>query len=109
MEKLAEMDFFSKLLNYTNCFSQGYFPKYDGWDFTEHLFPTLANNLGGKVYGLAGWHSDKSQWYGNYKKFPMRWKPELTIKDNYPEASIMHPVKNTDHPLRRFHREKRNG
>lgn len=105
IENLMEMDYFNKFLNMTNSFAKGFFPHYDGYDITEHLMPSLAANLGGKVAQLASFTERLNRWNGNYQKYPLRFRPELD--EMFTSASIMHPVKNYDNPLRVFHREKR--
>ena len=108
MEKLSELDFFNKLINISGHFTEGYFPSYDGYDLSEHLYPTLATHLGGDIGSFASWNQVTRTWSGSYSKFPMRWQPELDpIKENFKEASILHPIKKIDHPLRIYHREKR--
>lgn len=110
IKKLTEEKFFDKFLSATNEFTQGYFPDYEeqgGYDFGEHLYPTLANYYGGSVGQFAVWNQFLEQWNGTqFKKYPMRWKPEITWEDNFSEAVIMHPLKEqTD--LRMFHANKR--
>jgi hypothetical protein len=109
LRKLKEVDFFNKFLLYTNGFTDGFFPGYEeqgGYDFGEHLYPTLAAHYGGGVKQLAGWNAVFEQWQGNFQKYPMRWKPELNWNDNFHNASIMHPVKEYA-DIRWFHRTKR--
>ncbi len=109
LRKLRDDNFFDRFLMYTNDFSNGHFPdckEEDVWDFGEFLYPTLAGYYGGKIKGMAYWHQRLEQWQGQFKKYPMRWKPELTWEDNSGYASIMHPLKeNMD--LRWFHKIKR--
>jgi len=115
IHKLRDIGFFEKFLYLTNDFQEGFFPEYTGTsvtssgghDFTEHLYPTLAHHFGGKVDGLAGWSSNFNLWRGNFKKYPMRWRPDLEEHEDFPEASIMHPLKTADHPLRTIHRIRR--
>ena len=106
MEKLQEIDFFERFLFLTNQFSPGVFPAYEGYDISEHLYPTLCRYFGGAVGVFATW--DHSKWHGAYRYFPMRWRPELDPEtENFEEASIMHPLKKLSHPIREFHRERR--
>jgi len=106
MNKLKEIDFFSRFLFLTNNFSDGFFPSYQGYDISEHLYPTLCRHFGGNVGVFATW--DNGDWHGAFEYFPMRWKPELDPEqEGFPHASIMHPLKTYDHPLREFHRERR--
>jgi hypothetical protein len=112
IKKLKEINFFERFLYLTNDFSQGYFPGYEeqgGYDLTEHLYPTLASHFGGKVAQFAAWSRKEGKWAGgNFGKYPFRFQPELHPEEHYPEAVIMHPLKGYDHPVREFHRKKRN-
>ena len=110
IKKLKQIDFFNRFLAYTNDFSEGFFPFYEiqgGYDFGEHLYPTLAKHYGGGIKEFSYWHQNFAHWNGDFKKYPLRWKPELTWEDNFKEASIMHPVKAYD-AIRWFHRVNRN-
>lgn len=111
IKKLYSIDFFSKFLNWTNIFSKGYFPGYEeqgGYDIAEHLYPTLAHHYGGKVEQFATWHSRFGLWGGNFRKYPMRWKPEIDPRLEYfRESSIIHPIKKLDHPIRQLNKIKR--
>jgi hypothetical protein len=110
IRKLIEVDFFNNFLFCTNEFSEGFFPGYEeqgGYDFGEHLYPTLASHYGGEVGQFAKWNQIFEQWQGDFKHYPMRWKPELQLTENFHEASIMHPVKKNSE-LRWFHQVKRN-
>lgn len=109
LNTLNRIGFFDRFLGMTNEFNEGYFPDYEeqgGYDFGEHLYPTMAAELGGTVGQFAYWNQFLDQWGGNFQKYPMRWKPEIAWKENYPTASILHPVKESD--LRWFHRCLRN-
>lgn len=107
--KLEEIDFFDKFLFYTNPFSKGFFPKYNGYDLSEELYPSLAKALGGDCMGLSYWDEYKKNWFGNHKKFPVRFRPSLEEKDLHKETSIMHPIKQYDHPIRKQCRRVRDG
>ncbi len=107
MDALAKDDFFDRLLWYTNDFSKGYFPFYNGYDIAEHLFPTLAVHYGGKVAGYARYDQVTNKWEGPANIYPMRWKPDIGLDDPYKEASILHPLKGMNNPVRTYHREKR--
>jgi len=110
IRKLKEINFFDTFLTFTNEFTEGHFPDYaeqGGYDFGEHLYPTLANHLGGSVAQFAYWNQLLEQWGGQqFKKYPLRWKPEINWDDNFNEASILHPIKNGS-DLRWFHACKR--
>jgi hypothetical protein len=102
--KLVEIDFFDRFLFLTNEFPDGFFPAYTGYDISEHLYPTLCRHFGGNVGVFATW-DDQEKWHGSYQYFPMRWKPELD--EIYEDASILHPVKEFSHPIRKRQRERR--
>jgi hypothetical protein len=113
IKKCIEENFFERFLYYTNDFTQGFFPGYHGgaaWDLTEHMMPTLAKHWGGKVTQFAKWCQTTRTWIGgNYKRYPIRWKPDLfLVEHEYLQAAIMHPLKSYNHPIREYHREKRN-
>ena len=105
------------------------------FDLSEELIPTLAYYLGGKIGSLSFWgdgstHPHKAivganrmpttsqtamddsthnslGWYGNYRKYPVRWRPDLNSNENFIESAIMHPLKTYDHPIRQYHRHRR--
>jgi hypothetical protein len=109
IKKLNEINFFDTFLKEVSIFKNGYFPDCDEqnvYDIGENLYPTLAFHLGGKLKQFACWNQTFNHWTGNFKEYPMRWRPELTFEDNYPEACILHPVKNTS-GLRQFHKTLR--
>ena len=107
IKKLKEINFFDRFLNMTNSFSEGFFPFYDGYDLSEHLYPTLCRHFGGNV-GVFAHYDEDQKWHGAYEYFPIRWRPELDpTTENFPNASIMHPIKSYDHPIRVLHRERR--
>lgn len=113
MEKLVDRDFFNNFLLYTNDFTKGDYPGYFGYDVSEHMYPTLARALGGNIGVFASWNKENSEWHGNYTRYPMRWQPVIGEEENYPEATLIHPLKSMDHPLRQFYKglrenEKRN-
>ena len=106
IRRLLVEDFFERFLFYTNSFSQDYFPGYTGYDFSEHLYPTLATHYGGKIGGLVWWNEKTSVWEGNFSRYRLRWQPEL---DFFAGASFYHPLKSFHHPIRNLYREIRNG
>ena len=108
--KLHELNFYERFLNLTNDFPRDFFPQFEeqgGYDLGEHLYPTLAGHYGGKVAGFSAYKKDVGIWTGNYRRYPLRWKPELDITENFPESSILHPVKKVDHPIRQERRLER--
>ena len=111
IKKCMEENFFERFLHYTNDFKNGFFPDYTGkaaWDLIEHLMPTLAKHWGGEVQQFAKWSSKLGWISGNYRRYPIRWQPDLFfVEEEYLQASIMHPLKDIDHPVRKFHRDKR--
>lgn len=107
IQKLQSINFFERFLNLTNSFSGGFFPFYSGYDLSEHLYPTLCRHLGGNI-GVFAHYDESGKWHGAYEYFPVRWRPELDPEqENFQNASIMHPLKNLDNPIRVFHRERR--
>lgn len=106
---LIKEQFFDRFFSLTNDLDWK-FPGYQekgGYDINEYLYPTLANHMGGKIWGMAKWDERQSSWLGNYRKYTMRWRPELTPTDYSSEVRILHPVKNYNNPLREYHRKKR--
>lgn len=107
MDKLRSINFFDRLLNMTCSFTDGFFPYYNGYDLSEHMYPTLCRHFGGNV-GVFASYDENGKWHGAYEYFPCRWRPELDFEtENFPDASIMHPLKTYDHPIRAHHRERR--
>jgi hypothetical protein len=102
IHKLLELDFFNKLLAFSNGFSKGFFPGFTEYDLSEHIYPTMARQLGGKVGTFAKWEDG---WKGRYKQYPLRFKPDLD--ELFEEASIMHPLKEYDSDIRKYFRNKR--
>ena len=93
INKLKEINFFEKFLNLTNSFSDGYFPLFNAYDISEHMYPTLCRHFGGNI-GVFAHYDEYGNWHGSYKIFPVRWKPEINPEtENFAEASIMHPIK----------------
>lgn len=107
LRMLRDINFFERFLYLTNDFSRDYFPGFDeqkGYDFGEHLYPTLAHHYGGKVKGLSSWQDRPGIWRGNFRQFPVRFKPGLEVEENFIEAAVMHPVKDYHHPIRQQRR-----
>ncbi len=105
--KLLEINFFDRFLTMTNGFQDASFPYYSGWDISEHMYPTLCRHFGGNV-GVWATFDAEGKWHGDYEHYPCRWKPELNPEtENFPDASILHPIKGMDHPIRVSLREKR--
>lgn len=107
IDKLKSINFFNRFLHLTNQFSEGFFPGYHGYDLSEHLYPTLTRYFGGNIGVLSTYHDGENKWHGGYEFYPIRFRPELDIADNFPTASILHPLKTYDHEIRQFHRERR--
>lgn len=107
MEQLQRINFFDRFLHLTNNFESGYMPSYGGYDVSETLYPTLCRYFGGNI-GVFASYDEMGHWHGAYQYFPMRWIPSLDPEtENFPEASLLHPLKEYDHPIRQYHREKR--
>jgi hypothetical protein len=107
INKLKEINFFNKFLTLVNCFPRGEYPDFKGYDISEHLYPTLARALGGRVGGLAHYDATQQRWLGKFDKYPMRWRPDLDVTECFENACIMHPIKDYLHPIREYHRKKR--
>lgn len=104
---LKEINFFERFLHLTNDFPRDFFPGFDeqkGYDFGEHLYPTLAHHYGGKVKGLSSWQDRPGIWRGNFRQYPVRFQPPLDDTENFTEALVMHPVKDYHHPIRQQRR-----
>lgn len=109
IKKLKEINFFDRFLSLTNEFPPGEFPGYDGYDISENLYPTLARQFGGNIGVFSTW-DEEGNWHGSHEYFPIRWKPELDPEtETFPKASILHPLKTYDHPIREYHRKARDG
>jgi hypothetical protein len=108
MDRLVEMNFFEKLLMATNAYTDGFFPLFYGHDISEHMYPTIARYLGGKIGVFATYDYVQKQWHGMHEFFPVRWAPDLDPDtENFPQMSIAHPIKDFRSPIRVHHREKR--
>lgn len=104
----AAVEFFEKFLFYTNDFKRGFFPLYSGLNLTEHLLPTIIQYYGGNFSQLSVWHEGTQRWAGNYRRYPIRYRPEIEYDPElFLQASIIHPVKTLNHPIRDFYRSKR--
>lgn len=125
---LYENNFYNKLIDATKDFQQGKFPGYKRYAYEEELWPTLAAHYGGKLYELCCWKKgdqgehqsikvsdprmiyagrEHDNWRGRFKRYPVRNGPEITPEEVLPETSIVHPIKNAEHPIRRMFRDKR--
>jgi len=106
--RVLEERFFDQFIQKTNFFDAGFFPgliRQGGYDLIENLLPTLAVHFGGKLKSLSRWNDAFNDWSGNFRKYPIRWKEEIT--ENYTETCIVHPAKHFDNPIRKFDRLKR--
>jgi hypothetical protein len=112
---LRNTDFFSKFIKRTAEFEKGWFPDYKGYAFEETLLPSLVTHFGGTIKQLAAWkgsadkilHPDMSRWNGRGDKYPMRFRPEIQPSEVHPNATIIHPVKEYNSPIREHYRETR--
>jgi hypothetical protein len=107
--KLAvETEFFDKFLFYTNEFKNGFFPFYSAWDLTEHVLPTMVVYYGGEISQLSVYNEAAHLWAGNYRRYPIRYRPDIEYDTElFLQASIIHPLKTLNHPIRDFYRSKR--
>lgn len=110
--RLAENEIFRRLLEQTNFFpyemevvdaSGKGLPAHDA---SEFIYPSLAAHYGGTIEQFACWGEDGS-WTGNFHHYPMRYRPDLTDRDPFVQACIMHPLKEFDNPVRAYHRKLR--
>ena len=109
MKIALEKELFQRFLFYTNPFQKGFFPFYDAWDLTEHALPTIVKHFGGGIKQLSAYNQKLGMWSGNYRKYPIRFRPEIEYNPElFLQASILHPSKNIDDPVRVYHRDKRN-
>jgi hypothetical protein len=105
---LLEKEILERLLYYTNDFPPAFFPYFSEWDLTEHAMPTMVKHFGGKIHQFAVYNKDLKLWAGDHRKYPIRFRPELNLEEDYfLQASILHPLKDFNNPIRVFHREKR--
>lgn len=106
IDRMKEINFLDRFLAATNSFTQGFMAGYDGYDLSEHLYPTLARELGGNIGVFASY--TPGRWHGSFEYFPCRFRPELDGEtENFPNGSIFHPLKDFNHPIRVHHRNKR--
>lgn len=104
-----EKEIFQRFLFYTNSFQKGFFPFYDAWCLAEHALPTIVKHLGGKIKQFAAYNQGTGVWGGNYRRYPMRFRPELEYNpDLFLQGAILHPIKRMDDPIRLYHKAKRN-
>ena len=112
MRLLSDKDIPRRILENTNFFTSDFFLEGDKgrrqkvYDPSEFIYPSLAVHHGGLIEQLACGREDGS-WEGNYNHYPMRFRPDLSEKDPYRQACVMHPLKDAESPLRKCHRLKR--
>jgi len=108
MRRLKEINFFEQFLELTNRYPEGEVPGYNGYDVSEHMYPSLARQFGGNIGVFSTWDAGERKWHGSHEVFPIRWQPEIDFEtENFKDASIIHPLKTYTHPLREFHRKVR--
>lgn len=110
MRCLAEEDFFDKLLQRFNFFPCEF--GLEGWaipsyDPSEFIYPSLAVHYGGSIEQLAKWNQLEGCWEGNFSHYPMRFQPDLSGSDPFMDACVMHPLKDAESSIRKYHRDKR--
>lgn len=107
IKKLVDIDFFNRFIFYTNNFHEGKYPGYNGSDISEHLYSTLAYNLGGTIDELA--NLNKKYLNNECIKYYMRRSPDADVIDfNYCKKSyIIHPVKSENNIIRIYHKQRR--
>ena len=99
LEKLLSENIPNKIIEATLPLPSGDFPAFRGFAFEETLFPSLSNYYrSSSVYPLSG----------NFTpRYPVRWPLDLLPSDVSPAATILHPVKKADDPLRLHYRRFR--
>lgn len=101
VRKLLELDLPNKFLRETEHLRSGEFPGFRGFSVDEQLFPSLSQHLKpGSVFPLSVEGRPNIH-------YMTRWQPELNIGDIKPGASILHPVKRADSPIRLHYRKFR--
>lgn len=112
MERLASDDFFERFLKFTNFHTESINlidsagKPHMVYTLDEFMYPTLAVGYGGKIGEFACWREKEGLWTGNYEFYPMRFRPDLA-EHPYPNACVMHPLKDYENPVRRYHRDIR--
>lgn len=118
MKALHEDNFFDRFLNFTNfrCgpinIVDGFGKSHPVYDFGEFLYPTLAVHYGGAIKEISCWKAGDEDddgsgvWYGDCEHYPIRFRPDLT-EAPFPQACVMHPMKDFHNPVRSYHRESR--
>lgn len=97
VERILADDLPAKLLKVSEPLESGQFPDFHGYAFEEELFPSLAHHYRpGSVFTLGGW-----------EKYNVRWQPDIASGEVTPAASILHPLKTLDHPVRMHYRRFR--
>lgn len=113
MRVMAEKDVFTRVLEMSNFYlSDPVIRNPSGktemvYDTSEVLYPSLAVRYGGSPQQLACWDAASCSWSGNYQQYPMRFRPEISESENFPDSCVIHPLKDFDGPLRKLHRQKR--
>jgi len=106
LEKLEELDFFTKFLEYCEDLGGPRFPNFTAYAFEETLFPSMAIWLGGGVHGLAtsqNWGKPS----GLHAKYHLRFCGQILPEYLSPSVCMVHPLKEYDHPIRVFYRQQR--
>lgn len=97
VDRMMADDVPNKLLRATETFNSGDVPEFHGYAFEEELFPSLAHHYSpGSVFQLGDWN-----------KYNVRWQPDITPQETTPSASIFHPLKTYNHPVRVHYRRFR--
>ena len=99
LKKMQDQDYFAKIYNLLD--HTGRVREYDGYDFSEVAYPSFVRSHGGRVGVLSSYDEIQDRWHGSYQNFPVRWKPEIPSSRVFQNASVLHPIKSIDHPLRK--------
>jgi hypothetical protein len=103
---IMDIDFFDKIIEETKNFDKGIFPGYNQYAFEESLFATTARWMGGMIYNFAS--SEAWGSVGDWKKYYVKFGKSLTPEEISSSATIIHPLKNVNDPIRIHYRNFRN-
>lgn len=99
IRSLVELDFFDDLLERTKAFKGHDFPDFTEYAVEEILFPSAASVFG-PVENFKGFVPR-----GN--KYPVRFAPEVLPHELSAEATIAHPIKDSNNLIRQHYANTR--
>jgi hypothetical protein len=86
-------EIFEKFLSFSSFMPQGFYPNFHQYDVTEVLLPTLCKYYNFDVFSYARFKEEDFSWQGMYKKYMMRFRPNIEFFEVSKQASIIHPIK----------------